>query len=161
MWYKSIVGEDYESKVRAMSVEKAMTVASYGESVAAYRYRTLSEKTTSESHRAVFVEMAQEEQGHHLLVQNLLRELFPGTGFLLTAEDKELVTVGSRMIEVTDSASFERAMTLLVESERQTGRFYAVLHEITTHPRLKPLFKEMADECVEHAERLLQITPPA
>ena len=153
------MSNDYEAKVRSLSTEKALTVAAYGESVAAYRYRTLSEKTSSEVYREVFVEMADEEQSHHLMVQELLNKHFPGSDFVLTAADKELVIVGPRMLDATDRESFERAIEMIYESERLTGRFYATLHDITTQKELQPILKEMADECVGHAERLKKLPP--
>ncbi len=145
---------DFDSKVREMSGAKALALASYGESVAAYRYRTLVEKTSSPSTRAVFVEMAEEEQGHHQRVEELLRRHYPGADFVLTPEDKELVIVGPRMLDASDPESYARALDMICESERLTGRLYATLHSITTEASLRPFFKEMADECVEHAERL-------
>ena len=151
------VTQEYESKVRAFSIEKALSVAAYGESVAAYRYRTLAEKTHSDAHRTIFADMADEEQSHHIAVQKLLKEHFPGIDFVLTPEDKELVTVGPRMLEVTDRASLDRALEWLYESERLTGRFYAALHAVTPREDLRPLLKEMADECVEHAKLLKEI----
>ena len=140
-------------------MEKALAVAAYGESVAAYRYRTLSEKPPSPLHRKLFTEIADEEQGHHRQIQGLIRKHYPGSDFVLSAGDKELVTVGPRMIEITDRASFDRALQWLCGSERLTGRFYAVLHEVTDRADLQPLLKEMADECFAHAERLRNIPP--
>lgn len=150
---------DYDSRVRALSPEKALALAAYGESVAAYRYRTLCERTPSKPHRKLFTEMADEEQSHHLRLQDLLKANFPGSDFVLSAGDKELVTVGPRMIEVTDRPSFERAMKLIRESEILTGRFYACLHDAIDLPDMKPFLKEMAEECFEHAARLDRIPP--
>jgi len=150
---------DYQARLRALATEKALAIAAYGESVAAYRYRTLGEKTSSHEQRKIFTEMADEEQGHHQRLQALLRRRFPGSDFVLSSEDKELVTVGPRMLEVTDSESFRRAMELIHDSELQTGRFYAGLYESTEYDDLKSFLKEMADECFEHAERLRQIHP--
>lgn len=151
--------EDYEAKVRELSTEKALTLGAYGESVAAYRYRTLCEQATSAAHAQIFTEMADEEKGHHLLIQSLLKKHFPGSDFVLTPEDKELVIVGSRMLDVSDRASFERALELIAASERLTGGFYAALHKITDHTELKPVLKEMAEECLDHAKRLAEIPP--
>jgi rubrerythrin len=153
------VTDEYRAKVRALLIEKALVVAAYGESVAAYRYRTLSTKTSSEFHRKLFVEIAQEEQIHHTQVREALRKHFSDTDFVLTAEDKQLVIVGPRMLDVTDRASFDRALDLICESERLTGRFYATLYEVTAHQEVRPLLKEMADECHRHAARLETIPP--
>lgn len=148
------VKTDFESKVREMTAAKAFALASYGESVAAYRYRTLVEKTPSAETRAVFTEMAEEEQGHHQRIEELIRRHFPGADFVLTPEDKELVIVGPRMLDLGDPESYARALDMICGSERLTGRLYAVLHSITTEASLRPFLKEMADECIEHAERL-------
>lgn len=148
------MSDDLEAKVRVLAPAKALAMAGYGESVAAYRYRMLAEKTTDETLVAVFVEMAEEEKGHHAMVEKLLTDRYPGADFVLSQEDKEMVTVGQRMLDVSDDASFDRAMVLLRNSERQTGRFYTALHACTDDPQLRSIFQAMADECVAHAHRL-------
>ena len=145
---------EYEDRVRALSPSKALTIAAYGESVAAYRYRTLADRTSSEERRALFSRIAEEEQAHHGLVQNQLKKHFPDTDFVLAPEDKELVIVGPRMLDVTSPASLKRAFALMYKSERLTGKFYATLHETTAVDALKPLLHEMATECLGHAERI-------
>lgn len=145
---------EYEDKVRALSPPKALTIAAYSELVAAYRYRTLADKTSSDERRALFSKIADEEQHHHTLVHDELNKQFPGSDFVLTAEDKELVIVGPRMIDVTDRASLKHAFELMYRSERLTGKFYATLHETTPVEALKPLLKKMANECLGHAERI-------
>lgn len=148
---------ELEDRVREMSEAKAFALASYGESVAAYRYRTLMEKAPSPQTRDIFLEMAEEEQGHHQRIERLIRQHFPGADFVLTPEDKELVIVGPRMLDVSDPESYARALTMIIESERLTGRLYAALHSLSTEESLRPFLKEMADECVEHAERLANL----
>lgn len=150
---------DYDAQVLALSLEKALALACYGESVAAYRYRTLAEKSTQADHSKTFQEMAEEEQGHHQQMRELLQSEYPGSDFVLSNEDKALVTVGQRMIEVTNPDSFRRAIELLQESERQTGRFYATCCRLTLRDDLQSLLKEMSDECFEHAQRLSSILP--
>ena len=148
---------DFKARIASLSTEKALAIAAFGESVAAYRYRTLCEKAVSASQREVFEAMAVEEQGHHQRLQAILRRHFPGSDFVLSPDDKELVTVGSRMIEVHDDETFKRALELLHASELQTGRYYACLHELTDRDDLKGFLKEMADECFEHAGTLKAI----
>jgi len=151
--------DEYREKVRQLSMEKALAVAAYGESVAAYRYRTLAEKTASEVHKALFAEMADEEQAHHIQVQECARRHLTSTDFVLSKADKDLIIVGSRMLDLSDRVSFEQALKVITESEWLTGRFYATLHEITTQDEVKPLLKAMADECQVHAKRLENIPP--
>lgn len=148
---------ELEDKVRDMSEAKAFALASYGESVAAFRYRTLVEKTPSAETRKIFAEMADEEQGHHQRIEQLIQQHFPGSDFVLTAEDKQLVIVGSRMLDVSNPEAFAKALTMMSESERLTGRLYAALHARSTEESIRPFLKEMADECVEHAHRLTNL----
>ncbi len=122
--------------------------------MAAYRYRSLVEKTSDERLRAIFQEMCDEEQGHHRQVQDLTKRHFPGSDFVLTADDKAMVIDGPRLLDVNDQASFDEALSLIYESELLTGRFYHALQEVTDLDELKPLFKEMGDECFEHAQQL-------
>lgn len=151
---------DYEDRVRALTPAKTLYLAAYGESVAAYRYRTLSERTENETNRNVFAQMAEEEQGHHAVLQEMLKEHYPGSEFVLSLQDKELVIVGPRLLEVTDTASIRKALGLIHESELLTGRFYETLHQVTPRTDFMPFLKEMADECFAHAHRLTEIEPP-
>lgn len=154
------VTDAFETTVREFSIEKALAIAAYGESVAAHRYRTLAEKTNSPKHRAIFEEMAEEEQQHHVAVQELIKSRYPGSDFVLTAADKDLVIVGSRLLEIGDREAFARAIELICASERLTGRFYAALHNSVDDAKLRPVLKEMADECFEHAAKLAEIPLP-
>lgn len=153
------MSEEYKERVRALTPAKALAIGAYGESVASYRYRTLAEKTADPKLRDVFLEMADEEHCHHNQVLAILKEYFPGSDFVLSPADKELVTVGSRMIEVGDEASNSIALNLMYESERLTGKYYSAIHDVINEPALKPFLKEMADECFEHASRLQELSP--
>lgn len=149
-----------ETILQSMGPAKALAIAVYGESVAAYRYQVLAEKALTAAHSRIFAEMAQEESGHRDMVQGLLRKQFGDADFVLNPADKDLVTVGQRAIEVTDNASFEKAIQLLYDSERRTGNYYRTLHRFMKLPELAPLLASMADECFEHAEKLRGIEPP-
>lgn len=153
---------DYVRQVQSLALEKALAIGAYGESVAAYRYRVLAERATTAEHRRLFDEMAEEEQGHHVVLQKLFHEL-PHGDFVLSADDKALVIVGPRMIDASTAAAFEKSMGYIYESEILTGNFYAALHGGSTRDDLKSLLKEMADECFDHAQRLRDIPhmPPA
>ena len=148
------VSDNYHDRVCALSPAKALALGAYGEAVASYRYRTLAEKTPTPSHKPIFEEMAEEEHGHHQRLDEILNRQYPDSDFVLTPEDKELVIVGPRMIEVTDHASADHALDLIHRSECLTGRFYEVFHDVTQVPSLKPLLQEMAAECFEHAEKI-------
>lgn len=143
--------------VRNLVPAKALAIAAYGESVAAYRYRTLVDKTTDERLKSIFQEMSDEEQGHHRQVQELTKQHFPGSDFVLTSSDKAMVIDGPRLLDVNDQASFDEALALIYESELLTGRFYHALREATDLDELKPLFQEMGDECFQHAKQLNQL----
>lgn len=154
------VDDDHAQKVRSLLPAKALAIAAYGESVATYRYRTLSAKVTNPVVREEFLAMADEEQGHHAVMQELIEKHFPGD-FVLTPEDKALIIVGQRMLDAPDDATLAAVLPLIVESERLTGRFYHALVESIPRPELRSFFRAMGDECFDHADRLLQlpITP--
>lgn len=153
-----LMKDEFVAKIRLLSPEKALSMAAYGESVAAYRYRTLLDKTSSPSQQKIFQEMADEEQGHHLEIQALMKAHFPGSDFVLTKADKDMVVVGPRLLEINDSASFDKAIKVIIETERLTGRFYAALLDWFTPESLRPRLKEMAEECFEHAGKLKDIS---
>lgn len=145
---------DREGAIRSLSPAKALAILGYGESVAAYRYRTLADKAPTLALRAAFEEMADEEQGHHHFVQELIARYYPGADFVLTDQDKALVAVGSRQLNLSGPGAFARAIETICATERTTGDFYARLSENPPHPELRPVFREMADECFEHAQRV-------
>ena len=153
------MARDIDEAVRSLSQPKALAIGCYGESVAAYRYRMLAEKATTEEHRAIFVDMAEEEQTHHQALQDIFKDRFPDRDFVLTPEDKELIIVGPRTLDLSSQESFARALGLIHDSEQQTGRFYAAFHDSTSLAELKPLLESMAEECFEHAERLEGLSP--
>lgn len=155
----STMARDVDDAVRSLSQPKALAIGCYGESVAAYRYRMLAEKATTEEHRAIFVDMAEEEQTHHQVLQKIFKEKFPDSDFVLTPEDKELIIVGSRTLDLTTEKAFGRALELIHDSEQQTGRFYAAFHDSTSLVELKSLLQDMAEECFEHAQRLEDLSP--
>lgn len=150
----------FETKIQALTPAKALAILSYGESVAAYRYRTLCERTDDPRLQRTFQEMADSEQEHNELIQRCLRERYPGADFILTAEDKEMVTVGTRLLELARPDAMDEAIRVLHESELQTGRFYAALYQQSADDGLRKLFKEMADECVDHARELMDLIQP-
>ncbi len=149
--------KDIKLTIRSFSTEKALAVAAYGESVASYRYRTLVNKVEDPDQRRTLTEMADEEQEHHEMIQGLITQHFPQSDFVLSQADKDLVIVGSRQINVSDKKSLLKAIDKIYASEHKTGHFYAAFHDCVSLEKLKPLLKEMADECFEHAERLKAI----
>lgn len=153
------MSDEYRANVQKLSLAKALAIAAYGESVAAFRYRTILDRVTDESLSATFLEMAGEEQGHHARLQKLQRKLFPGSDFVLTPEDKGFVIVGPRLVEVTEDAPLSQTIEMMTRSERLTGRFYAVLAKATAVPDLESFFLEMADECFDHAKLLSGLKP--
>jgi rubrerythrin len=137
-----------------MGPDKILAIGAYGETVAAYRYLVLAEKAPVEAERPEFAAMADEEQGHKQRLQRLLAELYPDADFVLTPEDKEIVVSGPRLLDVRDDASFAEAMRQILITERKTAGFYARQSKIVPNPRLRDLFHELAEEGVEHYQRL-------
>jgi len=149
--------ENLLERLRQMPDAKKLAVAIYGESVASYRYAVLAERALNDRHRQIFNQMKEEEHQHQVAMERLARKLFPDNDFVLSAEDKDLVIVGNRMLQVTDEVSFRRAMEFLHETELRTGRFYEALYEHFSGDEMRAFLKEMAEECVEHANSLLEI----
>ncbi len=134
--------------------DKLLAIGAYGETVAAYRYVVLAEKAPLEEHRREFAAMADEEQDHKQRLQKLVKDMYPGQEFVLTAEDKELVVTGSRLLEVRNDEDFADAMRMVLSTERKTARFYANFGKFMPEPHIQSLFKELAEEGAEHYQRL-------
>ena len=119
------MASDPDDRLARLGVEKALAIGTYGEAVAAYRYLVLAEKAPDARVRPTFAEMADEEQGHRKRLRALSRELFPASDFCLNAEDKAMVVVGPRLLDVKDGASYEQAMQVVLSTEKRTAAFYA------------------------------------
>lgn len=152
--------EELLQRLRTMPDAKKLAVAIYGESVASYRYAVLAEKSLSAQHRALFNRLKEEERGHQTALEQLSEQLFPESDFVLNPDDKDLVIVGTRMLQVTDASSFRKAMQFLHDTEKQTSRFYEALHELMPQGDLGRFLDRMARECATHARSLLLIEPP-
>lgn len=134
--------------------DKLLAIGVYGETVASYRYVVLSEKTDNEEHRREFADMADEEQDHKQRLQKLVEDMYPGQDFVLTAEDKDLVVTGPRLLDVRTEEDFLEAMRMVLSTERKTARFYANYGKYMPEPHIQALFKELAEEGAEHYQRL-------
>lgn len=137
--------------------DKALAIAAYGESVAAYRYIVLSEKARDRELRESFEAMAVEERGHRDRLQQLLQLLAPSGGFYLTAEDKGAVCVGPRLVDARDDARFDEAMKLVIASEKRTSSFYRRYAVFAVDERVKTLFAELAEQGIAQVRRLRQL----
>ena len=144
-----------------LSPDKVLTIGTYGETVAAYRYLVLAEKALSEGERKEFAAMADEEQCHKQRLQKLLADMYPGADFVLTSEDKDMVVDGPRLLDVRDGDSFGRAMQMILMSERKTAAFYARLSKLVPQETLRSLFHELAEEGADHYQRLKAIAVEA
>lgn len=151
--------ETFKERLRNIPDAKRLAIAIYGESVAAYRYGGLADKARSEAHRRLFADMRQEERGHQQALERLAHKHYPDEDFVLTDEDKDLVIVGTRMLDLRDEASFRKAMQFLHDTELRTGQFYEALYALMPDGEIGRFLKKMAAECVQHAGSLLRINP--
>ncbi len=146
-----------EELLSAMGPAKALTLGCYGEDMAAYCYLQLAEKAEREQDRREFRDMVTEEQEHRDRLRTLLDKHYPGSDFVLSPEEKQIVEGGARSLHITDRRSFEEAVRGVVASEAMTARFYRQMERHTDQPDVKAIFQELADEGVTHHKRLLQL----
>jgi len=143
-----------------------VAIGAYGETVAAYRYLVLAEKSADPRYRRTFAAMADEEQSHKQRLQKLFQEMFPDTDFFLTPEDKEMVISGPRLLNLSEEFAIEDAMKMVLKTERKTAKFYAQHGRNLPDGKLQALFHELAEEGAEHYQRLrnlareVGVTPP-
>ncbi len=151
--------EEFRKRLREMPEAKRLAVAIYGESVAAYRYSVLADKAQIERHRRLFTQMKEEERAHQRILEALVGKHYPDDDFVLTSDDKDLVIVGTRLLELRDETSFRKAMQFLHGTEIRTGQFYETLCELMPAGEIGDVLQAMAKECSEHAASLLKIEP--
>jgi rubrerythrin len=137
-----------------MSDDKALAIAAFGESVAAYRYIVLSEKAQDARMRASFEAMARDERERRDRIQRLLEKLAPSAGYYLSQEDKLAVCVGPRLVDARDDARFDEAMKLVIASEKRCASFYARYAAFAADAEVKALFTELAALGIGKVQRL-------
>lgn len=143
------------------SPDKLLAIGAYGETVAAYRYLVLAEKAASPEDKHTFANLADEEQGHKQRLQKLLMDRYPDSTFLLSAEDKELVITGPRLLDVHTEISFAEAMAMMLQTERKVAGFYAQYSKDLREKELQTLFRELAEEGADHYQRLRKLAQQA
>ena len=143
----------------ALRADKALAIGAYGEAVAAYRYLVMAEKAPDEQTRPVFAEMAEEEQDHRQRLEGLLQRYYPESDFYLKTQDKEMVVEGPRLLDIKDQRTFAEAMRLILSTEKKTAAFYAKLSKRIAPEELRALFHELAEEGIDHYQRLERMGP--
>ena len=124
--------------------DKALAIAAFGESVAAYRYIILSEKARDPKLRESFERMALAERQQRDRLQQILQRLAPTSGFFLSPEDKLAVCVGPRLVDARDDARFDEAMKLVIASQKRSASFYLRYASFARDPEVKAFFTESA-----------------
>ncbi|GMU22582.1 MAG: hypothetical protein AMXMBFR13_26670 [Phycisphaerae bacterium] len=137
--------------------DQALAIGIYGETVAAYRYMVLAEKVPDEADKQTFAAIAEEEQAHKQLLQNLFDKHFPGRSFLLTDADKAHVLTGPRLINVRDLEDYRQVMQITLLTELRTSEFYQAMQPKVRNPEIAKLFGELAAEGFDHHRRLLEL----
>ena len=142
------------SDLSRLTDDKALAIAAFGESVAAYRYIVLSEKARDARLRKAFERMAREERLQRDRIQVLLRRLAPSAGYYLSQEDKLAVCVGPRLVDARDDARFDEAMKLVIASEKRSASFYARFTAFARDAAVKALLAELAAAGIAQVQRL-------
>jgi rubrerythrin len=134
--------------------DKALAVAAFGESVAAYRYIVLSEKVRDARLRESFETMARQERTQRDRLQTILQRIAPTAGYYLSQEDKLTVCVGPRLVDARDDARFDEAMKLIIASEKRSASFYIRYTAFAQDAEVKALFSELAAAGIAQVQRL-------
>jgi rubrerythrin len=141
--------------------DKALAVAAFGESVAAYRYIELSEKARDPKLRDSFERMAKEERTQRDRLQAILQRIAPNAAYYLSQEDKLTVCVGPRLVDARDDARFDEAMKLVIASEKRSASFYIRYTAFARDPEVKALFGEFASNGIAQVQRLRSLLKEA
>ena len=134
--------------------DKALAIAAFGESVAAYRYIVLSEKTRDPRLRDSFEQMAKDQRLQRDRLQAILQRLAPAAGYYLSQADKLTVCVGPRLVDARDDARFDEAMKLVIASEKRSASFYLRYTPFAQDAQVKSIFTELAAVGIAQVQRL-------
>lgn len=134
-----------------------LAIGIYGETVAAYRYTVLAEKVPEEEDKRAFEAIAEEEQSHRQMLQQILEKHFRGSAFALSDEDKALVLTGPRLINVRDLADYREVLRITLATELRTAQFYEAMRHRARNPELRRVFASLTEEGFQHHQRLLKL----
>jgi rubrerythrin len=137
-----------------LSDDKALAIAAFGESVAAYRYIVLSEKARDLKLRGSFERMAKDQRLQRDRLQAILHRLAPTSAYYLSQEDKLTVCVGPRLVDARDDARFDEAMKLVIASEKRSASFYLRYTPFAQDPEVKSTFTELAAAGIAQVQTL-------
>lgn len=151
--------------------DKALAIAAYGRSVAAYRFIVLAEKSGGggagvvggvvgggrEGLREIFEQLAALERARRDRLQTLLAQLSPEGSFCLSNEDKLIVCVGPRLVDARDDARLDEAMKLVIGSAKRTASFYARYAGVARDAIVRATFEDMAVEALAQVRRLREV----
>jgi rubrerythrin len=134
--------------------DKALAIAAFGQSVAAYRYMVLAEKAADPRLRAGLQEMAARENTRRTQLQSLQEKLFSSACFFLDSHEKNMVCVGPRILDARDQTHFDEALKLLIASEKRIAGFYARYAAQAGRLEIKEIFSAFADESLQRVSLL-------
>ncbi len=134
--------------------DKAQAIAGYGESVSAYRYIVLSEKSRDPKLKESFEEMAALERVQRLQIQQLLERVAPQASFYLSPEDKAVICVGPRLVDARDDTHFDEAMRLVIASEKRACSFYGRYSEFAKDSEVREVCRKLAVDGLARVHRL-------
>jgi rubrerythrin len=133
------------------SAEDVFDFAIQSEIEAARFYRDLATKVTSPGIKELFMQFAQEEEGHKAKLEHAKKTgEFPEA----TAKVRDL-KIGDYMIEPTVDANldYQQALVLAMKREKVAFRLYSDMAEATSDERLRNLLLTLALEEAKHKLR--------
>jgi rubrerythrin len=116
-------------------------------------YEALAARSLDPEEKALYQRLAQEERWHH---QAMLGAMEAGAGrdIPITAEMAGALPPFNEMMH--DAVKAPRELEHAIEHERAMSRFYQILAEKSTLPRLRETFRALAAAEANHATRLLE-----
>lgn len=128
------------------AVEKEAESASF--------YRNAGDLAEQSHVKALFAELALQEEKHKMLLENLNEELIART------EIKKVPTlrIGELLAETSfgPSISYDQALALAIKNEEKSVKFYQGLAEHTEDADLRALFEILTQEEAKHRLKLEQ-----
>jgi rubrerythrin len=137
------------------SLKEIIDFAVEKEAESASFYRNASDLAEQSHVKALFNELAAQEEKHKMLLENLDEELIALT------EIKKVPTlkIGELLAETSfgPSISYDQALGLAIKNEEKSVKLYGGLAEHTEDPDLKALFQILTQEEAKHLLRLERI----
>lgn len=134
------------------NMEEMLEIALEREDASYRLYLNAAKKTTNQSAKKIFEELAEQEAVHKKLIMQLDLETTANYAFSGVPD----LGISEYLIDIPyhDSMTYQEILIFAMKNEERAYRFYLEIEKMTDDPELKHLFQMLANEEKKHKFRI-------